>query len=109
MEFYCGNKKHVSPQKMIIVTGQASPYYACPCMFQDKIPAGESYCPNRLNLIDAEDIYLRFRNIVESDLQDNIISQDYTNLVYKTKSASVKVIENDKKCVFEVLNGKVFR
>lgn len=95
IKLYCPN--HDDPIEFVPREGVTT-FYGCPKYFKkdEKHPNGwdefERACPNRLNFDDAQDIVVKLSDILEESFVSGEIT-DFTNLVFKHKYYTVKVLK----------------
>lgn len=106
--FWCSHRHQ--PEKMTLIQGPMSLFYACPKYYPENREEDERACTMRLNLVDAEAILEKLSKIIEED-DNNNINADYTNLEFDYKAIHVTVISYDKTGIINlnIYNKKAIR
>lgn len=97
VSFYCNND-HPTPIPMTIKEGN-SKFYACPHYFmrEDDVhpdgytPGEETACTNQLALSDAGDVIYEFSKILQEDILNGEMANDYTSLSFSLPHRKIKV------------------
>ena len=106
----CGNEKHTEEVPLEIQAGPSSLFYACPKYHEENRTKDERACPNRINLIEYENMLNHLSDaIFDAELNGRKIN--LTNLTWNNgKGIEFTVLEHkDDYIKVKALNKKAMK